>query len=308
MPQLSSISEGQKEQDPHDLEANRVQSAHLDNGTVSSFSWKALSAKVKDHKTKSPVTILDDCSGIMRAGEMLAIMGPSGSGKTTLLNALAHRTVAAGATTTGSILVNGQNTTLQMIRDLSSYVEQEDALIGSLTVKETMAFAARLSLPSKIDKREARRRVDDLVASFGLQSRADTIVGTPIKKGLSGGQKKRLSIASKLVTNPRILFLDEPTSGLDSALSLEVCSYIKAIAKKHNVRLKYWSRLQTCTNTSFTAPCSGLDPSAVVRNIPAIRQSLSPIRRADLLLWSRFGGDAIFRRRWLHDPSRNKCC
>jgi ABC-type multidrug transport system ATPase subunit len=238
MPQISSILEDQKEQEPHDLEASRVQSAHLDNGTVSSFSWKALNATVKDHKTKSTVTILDNCSGIMRAGEMLAIMGPSGSGKTTLLNALAHRTVAAGATTSGSILVNGQDTTLQMVRDLSSYVEQEDALIGSLTVKETMAFAARLSLPSKIDKTEARRRVDDLIASFGLQSRADTIVGTPIKKGLSGGQKKRLSIASKLVTNPRILFLDEPTSGLDSALSLEVCSYIKAIAKKHNVRFQ----------------------------------------------------------------------
>jgi ABC-type multidrug transport system ATPase subunit len=78
-------------------------------------------------------------------------------------------------------------------------------------------------------------RVDDLIASFGLQSHAQTIVGTPIKKGLSGGQKKRLSIASRLVTNPKILFLDEPTSGLDSALSAEVIRYLKDIGKKHNV-------------------------------------------------------------------------
>jgi ABC-type multidrug transport system ATPase subunit len=78
--------------------------------------------------------------------------------------------------------------------------------------------------------------VDDLIASFGLQSQAHTIVGTPIKKGLSGGQKKRLGVASRLVTNPKILFLDEPTSGLDSALSLEVCSYIKEIGRRHNVR------------------------------------------------------------------------
>ncbi len=68
-----------------------------------------------------------------------------------------------------------------------------------------------------------------------MVSQADTIVGTPIKKGLSGGQKKRLGVASRLVTDPKILFLDEPTSGLDSALSYEVINYIKAIGKKNNV-------------------------------------------------------------------------
>jgi ABC-type multidrug transport system ATPase subunit len=77
---------------------------------------------------------------------MLAIVGPSGSGKTTLLDALAHRVAAAGATTTGDISANGQELSLQLIRDISSYVEQEDALIGSLTVREMMMFAARLSL------------------------------------------------------------------------------------------------------------------------------------------------------------------
>lgn len=86
-----------------------------------------------------------------------------------------------------------------------------------------------------MSKKEAYQRVDDLINSFGLASQAHTIVGTPIKKGLSGGQKKRLGVASRLVTNPKILFLDEPTSGLDSALSLEVCSYIKSIGRRNNV-------------------------------------------------------------------------
>ena len=90
-------------------------------------------------------------------------------------------------------------------------------------------------LHSNVTRIEAFRRVDDLIASFGLQSQAHTIVGTPIKKGLSGGQKKRLGVASRLVTNPRILFLDEPTSGLDSALSAEVIKYIKEIGKRNNV-------------------------------------------------------------------------
>jgi ABC-type multidrug transport system ATPase subunit len=81
------------------------------------------------------------------------------------------------------------------------------------------------------------RRVDALIAAFGLQAQAHTIVGTPIKKGLSGGQKKRLGVASRLVTSPRIIFLDEPTSGLDAALSLEVCTYIKEITRKNKVRV-----------------------------------------------------------------------
>lgn len=89
------------------------------------------------------------------------------------------------------------------------------------------------------------QRIDDLIASFGLQGQIDTIVGTPIKKGLSGGQKKRLGVASRLVTDPRILFLDEPTSGLDSSLSFEVMNYIKSIAKQNKV-----SRLPLSVNAT----------------------------------------------------------
>lgn len=133
-----------------DLEMNHAQSAHLANDSVASFSWTNLNVAVKDRNTNAPLSILSEACGLVRAGEMLAIMGPSGSGKTTLLNALAHRVAAAGATTTGDILINGQTASLQMIRDFSSYVEQEDALIGSLTVRETMVFAAQLALPRYI--------------------------------------------------------------------------------------------------------------------------------------------------------------
>lgn len=130
-----------------DLEMNHSGNGYLANDSVQSFSWNNLQVTVKDRKTKAPLSILTDSAGIVNAGEMLAIMGPSGSGKTTLLNALAHRVAAAGATTTGDICANGQKMSLQLVRDLSGYVEQEDALIGSLTVRETMSFAARLSLP-----------------------------------------------------------------------------------------------------------------------------------------------------------------
>ncbi|PKS04912.1 hypothetical protein jhhlp_008277 [Lomentospora prolificans] len=222
-------------EDTNDLELGHVPTAPLINDIVDNFAWRDMHVLVKDRATGKPLSILSEPAGLVHAGEMLAIMGPSGSGKTTLLNALAHRIAAAGAETTGQIIVNGQKANLNMIRGLSAYVEQEDALIGSVTVRETMIFAARLALPSNVSKKEAFSRVDNLIASFGLHSQSQTIVGTPIKKGLSGGQKKRLGVASRLVTNPKILFLDEPTSGLDSALSVEVIRYIKEISKRNNL-------------------------------------------------------------------------
>lgn len=218
-----------------DLEKNEVQSAGLVNTSVQDFAWRPLSIVVKDRKTKKPLSILNDSSGMVKAGEMIAILGPSGSGKTTLLNAIAQRTAAISGTVGGETLVNGEVLGLHQISAFSTYVGQEDALIGSLTVRETMHFAARLSLPSTVSKAERKKRVEDLIASFGLQDQADTIVGTPIKKGLSGGQKKRLSVASRLVTDPSIIFLDEPTSGLDSTLSFEVMNYIRALAKRYQL-------------------------------------------------------------------------
>jgi ABC-type multidrug transport system ATPase subunit len=112
----------------------------------------------------------------------------------------------------------------------------------------------RLSSVSKIEK---LRRIQTLISAFGLQAQADTLVGTPIRKGIGGGQKRRLSVASHLVTSPKVLFLDEvsqrmrdwfvcrqqsrklmpkqPTSGLDSQAAFEVISFVKRIAKAHNV-------------------------------------------------------------------------
>jgi ABC-type multidrug transport system ATPase subunit len=79
------------------------------------------------------------------------------------------------------------------------------------------------------------RRIDGLIESFGLREQANSIIGTPIRKGISGGQKRRVSVASQLITAPKILFLDEPTSGLDSAASWEVISFVKEVAKRNNV-------------------------------------------------------------------------
>ena len=133
----------------HDVEKDTVGSdfAHLTNHVVHSFSWQNVFVTVKDRISKEPVDILSNVSGIVEAGEVMALMGPSGSGKTTLLNVLAHRVAMPKATMQQHICINGEPTTLASFRKLSSYVEQEDALIGSLTVSETMYFAAQLALP-----------------------------------------------------------------------------------------------------------------------------------------------------------------
>ncbi|KAF8852060.1 P-loop containing nucleoside triphosphate hydrolase protein [Acephala macrosclerotiorum] len=218
-----------------DIEQKTLDNSHLLNDTVRNYSWSGISVVVKDHKTKQPKAILQDINGIVEAGEILALMGPSGCGKTTLLNVLAHRDAATGAKVEGNTLVNGTSPSTGAFRRMSSYVEQEDALIGSLTVRETLHFAARLAHKNTLSKTERTRRIDGLLDSFGLRNQAHSIIGTPIRKGISGGQKRRVSVASQLITAPKLLFLDEPTSGLDSAASFEVISFIKEVAKRNNL-------------------------------------------------------------------------
>lgn len=210
--------------------------AQLTNTNIRSFAWKGVTVTVKDRQSQQPKTILSDVNGIVKAGELLALMGPSGSGKSTLLNVLAHRQSAlGGASIHADIYINGAPVDPKTFRRISAYVEQEDALVGSLTVRETLSFAARLSLPNTISKDERIMRIESLITAFGLQGQSNTLIGTPIRKGISGGQKRRVSVAASLITSPKLLFLDEPTSGLDSAASFEVISFVKDIAKKHNL-------------------------------------------------------------------------
>jgi ABC-type multidrug transport system ATPase subunit len=143
--------------------------------------------------------------------------------------------VAPKAKITGQRFVNNTPVARDTLRRLGCYVEQEDHLIGSLTVRETLHFAARLSMPT-LSASERNIRVENLLADFGLVNQANTIVGTPLRKGLSGGQKRRLGVAAQLITNPRMLFLDEPTSGLDYVASHEVVSCLQKVAREKKVQ------------------------------------------------------------------------
>ena len=223
------------------------------NHDVDSLAWHNLSVTVKDRSTGDAKTILADATGIARPGQILALIGPSGCGKTTLLNTLAQRQTEK---VTGKVVINGGQVSLATHRAISSFVEQEDALIGSLNVEESLYFAARLALPpyvhhhspntrassptdqsSSVTRPDARERVQQLIDAFGLDGQRHTLIGTPLQKGISGGQKRRVSVAMQLITGPRILYLDEPTSGLDSTASHEVISFIQQVARQCNVGL-----------------------------------------------------------------------
>ncbi|KAL1558512.1 ABC transporter G member 28, variant 2 [Salvia divinorum] len=151
-------------------------------------------------------------------GHVSAVMGPSGAGKTTFLSALLGK--AAGCTITGSILINGKNEPMQSYKRIIGYVPQDDIVHGNLTVEENLWFGARCRLAADLEKFEKVLVVERVIESLGLQHIRDSLVGTVEKRGISGGQRKRVNVGLEMVMEPSLLILDEPTSGLDSSSSL----------------------------------------------------------------------------------------
>eukprot|EP00644_Phytophthora_capsici_P012393 jgi/Phyca11/572042/estExt2_Genewise1.C_PHYCAscaffold_460122 len=175
--------------------------------------------------------ILKNVSGRCASGQLTAVMGPSGCGKTTLLDILADR-ISSG-TIQGDIHLNGATRNVKTFRAVTSYVAQEDSLLGSFTVLETLEMAARLSLPSFIKHQAIVERVQKVLDEMGLRVCEHTLVGDVFRKGISGGQKRRLSIAIELLSDPSILLLDEPTSGLDSASTHNVMQFVSRLCQEN---------------------------------------------------------------------------
>uniref|UniRef100_K1QMC2 Protein white n=1 Tax=Magallana gigas TaxID=29159 RepID=K1QMC2_MAGGI len=152
-----------------------------------------------------PKRILTNVSGIIKPGRLTAVMGASGAGKSTLMNMLTFKN-RGSLLIQGEIRVNGVLMDKDKMSNLAAYVQQDDLFIGTMTVREHLVFR------------------------LGLTKCADTFIGTPGKvKGISGGEMKRLSFASELITNPPLLFTDEVTSGLDSFMALSVVQSLKTM-------------------------------------------------------------------------------
>ncbi|KAJ8901039.1 hypothetical protein NDN08_004901 [Rhodosorus marinus] len=175
--------------------------------------------------------ILLRVSGIVSPGDILFVMGPSGAGKSTFLDALTDR-IAQG--TEGRITLDGQRVNQNLLVREAKYVEQEDHMYSSLTVRETLMFAAKFYCK---DPSVRKTRVEETLQVLGLIKQADVKVGGLFVRGLSGGQKRRLAVGTQLLAMPSILFLDEPTSGLDSAACLKLISYLRKLAKDLNLTI-----------------------------------------------------------------------
>jgi ATP-binding cassette, subfamily G (WHITE), member 2 len=205
--------------------------------------------------------LLNNLSGSIKPG-FCALMGPSGAGtpptallsfeqpilarpalhndnihymyagKSSLMNSLAYR--LNNVSVEGDRLLNGAPYSMETLKQCAGYVLQDDILSELLTVEETLAYTATLRLPKEWTKAEVAARVDEVITDMGLNHARHTVVGGVTLKGLSGGERKRVSIGLDLLTNPRLIFLDEPTSGLDSATALSICSLLKDLSARRN--------------------------------------------------------------------------
>ncbi|GIL56549.1 hypothetical protein Vafri_11897 [Volvox africanus] len=206
---------------------NIVQPTKYASTQHATLTWENLNVTTKDVKGGTR-HILKDVSGYVKPKDMLAIMGPSGCGKSTLLDGLAGR-LPSSVERSGHVLLNGYNSRLTY--GLSAYVTQDEVLVGTLTVRETLTYAALLRLPRNMLYDDKIARVDGVIQELGLEDAQHTKIGTPFIKGISGGQKRRVSIGCELITHPGLLFLDEPTSGLDAASAFHVMANIRSLAE-----------------------------------------------------------------------------
>ena len=175
---------------------------------------------LKKGKNSEEKMILKGITGMVQPGEVLAMLGPSGSGKTTLLTALGGR---LGGRLAGTITYNGKPFSNAMKRN-TGFVTQDDVLYPHLTVTETLVFTALLRLPNGLSKEEKIQHAEAVITQLGLTKCNNSIVGGERLRGISGGERKRVSIGQEMLINPSLLFLDEPTSGLDSTTAQRIVS------------------------------------------------------------------------------------
>ncbi|XP_010509348.1 PREDICTED: ABC transporter G family member 2-like [Camelina sativa] len=212
------------------------------------LSFKDLTYSVKNQKRFNPLAcygksrngssvntkiLLNSISGEAHEGEMMAVLGASGSGKSTLIDALANR--IAKDSLKGSITLNGEVLESRLQKVISAYVMQDDLLFPMLTVEETLMFSAEFRLPRSLSKKKKKARVQALIDQLGLRNAAKTVIGDEGHRGVSGGERRRVSIGIDIIHDPIILFLDEPTSGLDSTSAYMVIKVLQRIAQSGSI-------------------------------------------------------------------------
>ena len=216
------------------------------NNSDLTLTWKNLKVQINEKKKTGfckskvvPKLILDNVSGYAKSGECLAIIGGSGAGKSTMLNVISDKFVKEkNFETGGEVHLGTEIMDFQKYKKQVGFVMQADYFLENLTVREYFKFAVDLK-KSHLKEKEKIEEVNSLLKTLKLEKAADTIVGGNLRKGISGGEKKRLNIGFELLSDPKILFLDEPTSGLDSYTSFVIVKLLRKLAREKNLLVVY---------------------------------------------------------------------
>ncbi|GMH92516.1 hypothetical protein TrVE_jg6745 [Triparma verrucosa] len=176
------------------------------------------------------MTVLNNISGTIKEKTMVALMGGSGAGKTSLLNALCGR--AWYGKVTGDVYINGVKDRMENHQDILGFVPQDDIVHPDLTVYENLMYSGLFRLPKGTPLWEIDDLAYQVLTELQIDNVADSLVGDAGKRGISGGQRKRVNIGLELMARPKLLFLDEPTSGLDANSSQVALTALKKLAKR----------------------------------------------------------------------------
>ncbi|KAJ8598461.1 hypothetical protein CTAYLR_006868 [Chrysophaeum taylorii] len=168
---------------------------------------------------------------IFEASTATALLGPSGAGKTCLMDAIGGRIPGV---TQGSVVVDGTALNATRFRAMATYTPQDDVLVGAFTPRETLKYAALLRSPRSWSLAGRSKKIDEVATVMGIVDKLDDVIGTPENPGLSGGQKRRLSIGMDLLAERKIMVVDEPTTGLDAAAAMAVATVVVQLARAYN--------------------------------------------------------------------------
>ena len=226
----TDYSAGKEEMTARSLEDVRIVSIRLDDFKLDIQKHNYRLKKIPKLSILKPLTVT------FEPGVLNVIMGPSGSGKTSLLNLMAcrlHNSTLTKYKSGGQMLFNDSIPSANIVRSICSYVcQDDDALLPYLTVRENLHFSAKLRLPAHMTKHEKQQRAEHVLLKMGLRDCANNLVGSQMVKGISGGEKRRVTIAIQILTDPRVLFLDEPTSGLDAFTASSIIEVLRGLAEE----------------------------------------------------------------------------
>ncbi|EDW09473.1 protein brown [Drosophila mojavensis] len=195
-------------------------------------------------RKRQELRILHDVSGHLKTGDLIAILGGSGAGKTTLLAAISQR---LRGNLTGDVVLNGMAMERHQMTRISSFLPQFEINVKTFTAYEHLYFMSHFKMHRRTTKAEKRQRVSDLLLAVGLRDSAHTRI-----QQLSGGERKRLSLAEELITDPIFLFCDEPTTGLDSFSAYSVIKTLRHLCTRR--RIAKHSLTQVYGEDSFSTP------------------------------------------------------